>query len=420
MSPPTKQPSPYPEHPVRFQEVLLDLTKMEQGELDQSLKKIIEMDATTLGTERTSLWFFSPDRSQIQCEILYHLSTKSYESGGILKAEDYPHYFNALDQSRTIAAHDAHSDSRTREFKNNYLKPLGISAMLDVPIRSEAKVVGIICHEHVGSQREWSSSEQEFAASIADMAALYLESFERKRTEKALRRTTEDLIKSNKELESFAYVASHDLQEPLHKIIGFSDRLLDLHRNALNEQGRDYLERISRAAHGMRDLIDDLLLYSRVTLRAKPFEMVDLNQLLQEVRSDLDMRLNETGGTLEIGPLPAIQADRVQMRQLFQNLISNGLKFSHRSRPPRVTVKSETSAPHFAMISVTDNGIGIEKEFLTEIFKPFYRLHGKADYEGSGIGLALCEKIVKRHGGGIMVESKINEGSVFRVTLPLD
>jgi signal transduction histidine kinase len=406
------------EQTFRYQEVLLELAKMEHRSLEESLKKIIQWDAQTLVTERVSIWFFNQDRSEIICKVLFQLSAQVYQSGSSLKAKDYPHYFQALEESRTIAAHDAAQDPRTREFRESYLKPLGITSMMDLPIRSQGRVVGILCHEHIGPPREWSVSEQEFAASVADVVALSLEASERRRTEETLRQTTEELRKSNKELESFAYIASHDLQEPLHKIAGFSERLIDLQGKNLDPQGRDYLERINRAAHGMRELINDLLLYSRVTLRNKAFEEVDLHHLLLEVRSDLELRLNEVNGTLEIGPLPTIQADRTQMRQLFQNLISNALKFSHRSRPPRVVVQNNPSPAHCVTLSVADNGIGMEEEFLSEIFKPFYRLHGKADYEGSGIGLALCEKIVKHHGGSISVESKKGEGSVFKVTLP--
>lgn len=408
------------ERAFRFQDTLLALAKMEPQNLELAFKKILELDAKALGVQRVSIWLFNAGRTAIECGALYHLDTGEFEKGLSLRAEDYPEYFRALEQSRTLAADDAWSDPRTREFREGYLKPNGITSMMDVPIRSQGQFFGIVCHEHIGAQRNWQNTEQEFAASVADMAALSLESFERKRAESALQRTSEALKRSNKELESFAYVASHDLQEPLHKIIGFSERLEKIHGPQLDAGARDYLSTIVRVAHGMRQLMEDLLQFSTFSLRTRPFEEVDLNALLEEVRSDLELRLEETGGTLEMGPLPRLWADRLQMKQLFQNLIGNGLKFCPRNRKPKIKIDSQTLENNRVVLSVKDNGIGIEKELIPEIFKPFVRLHAGGEFKGSGIGLALCQKIVQRHGGEIAAESTPGKGSVFKMTLPIN
>ena len=227
------------------------------------------------------------------------------------------------------------------------------------------------------------------------------------------------LKNSNRELEQFASVASHDLQEPLRKIEAFGDRL-KMSREALNEQSRDYLDRILSSATRMRTLINDLLSFSRVATRAQPFKPVQLAVIAKEVVGDLEGRLQQTQGLVELGELPEIEADPTQMRQLFQNLIGNALKFHRDGVPPvvRVSAAQSESLPENVTLTVADNGIGFEEQYLDRIFEVFQRLHGRNEFEGTGIGLAICRKIVERHGGSITARSKPGEGSTFLVTLP--
>lgn len=232
-----------------------------------------------------------------------------------------------------------------------------------------------------------------------------------------------ELQRSNRELDSFAHIASHDLQEPLRKIQAFSDRLLAKAGDNLDQEERDYLYRMQRAAGRMRNLIDDLLKFSRVTTRAQPFELVDLDDVLKDVMTDLEYQIERSGGRVEINDLPVVDADPIQMRQLFQNLISNGLKFYSEGRVPHVKVymKSSTTAVDDSIsIVVQDDGIGFNQKYSERIFNMFERLHGKGVYEGTGIGLTICKKIVERHGGTITVESEENVGTVFTVTLPVN
>ncbi len=250
-----------------------------------------------------------------------------------------------------------------------------------------------------------------FSAFIRDIT-------DRKRAEEEIRQKSLELARSNKELQDFAYVASHDLQEPLHKIIAFGDRLRANAGEALGEKGLDSLERIQRAALRMRQLIDDLLQYARVTTRAKPFESVDLEGVVKETLGVLEWRVAETGAEVEVGTLPTIQADRSQMLQLFQNILGNALKFHKPGERPRVRVSGRISEDGFAEVEVRDHGIGVEAKFSETIFKPFQRLHGRQEYEGTGMGLAICQKIVQRHGGGISVESEPGAGATFRLRLP--
>ena len=227
---------------------------------------------------------------------------------------------------------------------------------------------------------------------------------------------------SNRDLEDFAYIASHDLQEPLRKIQAFGDRLKVKYSEALGQTGCDYLMRMFDAAARMQTLINDLLSFSRVTTKAQPFAPVDLDKVLREVLSDLEIRIEQTHGRVEAGPLGMIDADALQMRLLFQNLIGNGLKFHKENEPPVIRVRSRSlngDAPARLEITVADNGIGFDQKYADRIFGIFQRLHGRGQYEGSGVGLAICKKIVERHGGVIVTESKPGEGATFSVTVPV-
>ena len=243
-----------------------------------------------------------------------------------------------------------------------------------------------------------------------------------------LRALAEELERSNRELQDFAYVASHDLQEPLRKIATFSDLLRDEFADQLNEQGLHYLKRMESAAHRMGRLIRDLLAFSRVSTRPGSFEEVDLNQALADVLGDLEFRIRETGGKVDVGELGTIEADPTQMRQLLQNLIGNALKFHRDGVPPHVRVSGHYETPSgpdgdmregIFQLEVEDNGIGFDLKYSDRIFSPFQRLHGREQFEGTGMGLAISRRIVERHGGTISARSTPGEGSRFIVRLPV-
>jgi signal transduction histidine kinase len=244
----------------------------------------------------------------------------------------------------------------------------------------------------------------------------------REEVEKRLRDTLAELSRSNEELQQFAYVASHDLQEPLRKIRAFGDRLQTVCGEALPEKGADYLARMQNAARRMTALIEDLLTLSRVATSARPFEPVDMNQALRDVLGDLELRIQETGAQIEAGDLPGIEADPVQMRQLLQNLVSNALKFHREGEPPVVRIAAEMvegpQGEEAMRMTVSDSGIGFEGKFAERIFGVFQRLHARDDFPGTGIGLAVCRKIAERHGGTISASSAPGEGTTFTVTLP--
>lgn len=241
---------------------------------------------------------------------------------------------------------------------------------------------------------------------------------QRKLAEEQLRVYAERLESSNRELQDFASIAAHDLQEPLRKIETFGDRLTKRFKNELAEDGRDYIDRMLTSAKRMRRLIDDLLTYSRVTTKAKPFEKTDLKQIVNDVLSDLEVRIEQTGAKIEVGELPEIEADPSQMHQLILNLVANAIKFHKKDVAP--TVKIEANTQHNqCILTVSDNGIGFEEKYLDRIFTIFQRLHGKHEYEGTGVGLAVCRRIVERHGGNLTAKSSPDHGAKFIVTLPL-
>jgi PAS domain S-box-containing protein len=247
---------------------------------------------------------------------------------------------------------------------------------------------------------------------------------ERLQAERDAQRLLADLERSNQELQEFAFVASHDLQEPLRKILAFADRLQVKHGDELGPQARDYIERMAGAAGRMRGLIQDLLAYSRISSRERHPEPVSIEALVAElVEQDLEPTISATGAHIEVRAPHTVLADRGQLHHALLNLLSNALKFTDPQRTPQIRVSSTVEAaagdaPARVALSVADNGIGFDPAHAARIFQPFQRLHGRGQYEGSGIGLAIVKKIVERHGGRIDVQSSPGNGSVFTLSLP--
>lgn len=347
-----------------------------------------------------------------------------------------------------------------------FMKSLGLRSVIIAPLRAQDKVMGAISFVSSDSGRYYTEADvlmvEELAARVSlamTNSLLYdsaqrelkirhdlekelllekqkLESRVKERThqlqltneglrseivkrhavEKELERKSENLERSNRELEDFAYVASHDLQEPLRKIQAFSNLLKTEYSEALGD-GADYVNRMNAAAVRMSTLIQDLLAFSRVTTKTNPRIKVDLKTIAEDVLVDLEARMEAVGGTVIIGELPTIKADPTHMRQLFQNLIGNALKFHKPDEPPVVEVSSRPKADMWE-ITVTDNGIGFDDKYIEKIFSVFQRLHGRDKYDGTGIGLAVCRKIVERYGGTISAESVKNKGATFTIRLP--
>jgi PAS domain S-box-containing protein len=245
-----------------------------------------------------------------------------------------------------------------------------------------------------------------------------------------LEEKNQELKKINKELESFAYISSHDLQEPLRKIQTFSSSILEKEYDHLSENGKDRFRRMQNAAERMQNLIDDLLTYSRTNTSGRQFEMMYLEKIIEDVKDDLKEDLKEKQAVIEVSGLCEIKIIPFQFRQLLTNLIMNSLKFSHSVHPPRISIKAEIvngarltnkkllPQQDYCHIIVADNGIGFEPQYSEKIFEVFQRLHGKSEYKGTGIGLAIVKKIVENHNGIISATGQLNKGAAFDIYIP--
>lgn len=253
---------------------------------------------------------------------------------------------------------------------------------------------------------------------------------EKEKFQKILENKVKELDRSNKELEEFAYIASHDLQEPLRKITSFSERLKEKLPPNLEPDVQLYLNRMLAATDNMRTLIDNLLEFSRTSRSSEPFVSVDLNQVLSDVKADLELKIEESNARIEYEKMPTLDAIPLQMRQLFTNLLSNAIKFRKTGEAPFITIscklmsEEEREDEHlpektkYYEIIVKDRGIGFNQEFEHRIFQIFQRLHGKAEYPGSGIGLAICKKIVENHSGLLFARGEQGMGAAFFIILP--
>lgn len=285
----------------------------------------------------------------------------------------------------------------------------------EVVIRNEARPQGVILQVNAVPIRDAEGK-------LLGGAAVFRDITERRRIEKDLLSKTAELAYARAEreqLELFAHLASHDLQEPLQKIIGFGDLLEERSARELGPKGLEFLNHMRDGALRMAYLMDALSQFARHGLNGRKFETVDLGKVAREVLEDLELRLKKTGGHVEVGPLPVLEADPLQMRELFQNLVSNALKFHKPHKPPFVRVSGGTSPEGNAVIAVEDDGIGFDPAYVDIIFRPFERLCRHDEFEGTGIGLAICHKIVLRHKGTITAKTAPGKGTLFTVTLPL-
>ncbi|MEI8280633.1 MAG: ATP-binding protein, partial [Bacteroidota bacterium] len=248
--------------------------------------------------------------------------------------------------------------------------------------------------------------------------------------EDQLQRQMDNLSKSNKDLEEFAYIASHDLQEPLRKISTFSGKLASKYGEALGEDGNMFIERVLASADNMRTLIDNLLEFSRITKGEQSYTETSLNFIVQQVLQQLELSIEETSAEINIGKLPVLQASPTQLKQVFDNIIRNAIKFRKKDITPKIGISSSVLSviekevhklsigTVYHKIFIEDNGIGFESEYASRIFQIFQRLHGKSQYPGSGIGLAICKKIVENHHGLIFAENIPSSGARFIIILP--
>ena len=409
---------------------------------DEIMQNILSEGTVTLGCESAAV-SLREDHSWLVTHV--HGMPSTY-IGARMNDEQERHGLLALQSRNPVAVDEASHDDR---FDREHFRRHNTHAVLVSPLVIHDNPLGAIFFNYRTGPHEFTEAEVQFVRQLSAMASVALENArlfsENTLANKALKkahdelelrvqeRTAElekanvELIQSNKkleelnkELQDFAFIASHDLQEPLRKIQTFGDLLIADCAAILDETFKDYLNRMQKAAATMSDLLDSLLAYSRVAAMAEPLKATDLKILVEKALSNLEIMIEEMNARVEVQDLPTVRVDPAQMIQLFQNLIANALKFHQQDQAPHVKIyarlKDENGTHE---ICVEDNGIGFQEQYVDKIFVPFQRLHGRSSlYEGMGMGLAICKKIVERHGAEITAKSELGKGSTFIVSFP--
>ena len=391
-------------------------TLAEASDVSSTLPTLLKILAESLGWEWAALWLIDEKSSRLRCAATWHAASVdalrlekesrelTYARGngmpGRVWERSEPVWVRDFCQEPTFLRASAASDA-------------GFNGWVGFPIHLEGDVLGVM--EFAGTRMQ--EPDPDVLAMLSAIGHQISQFVARRRAEERLKQRAEELARSNADLQQFAYVASHDLQEPLRMVASYTQLLARRYKGRLDDDADEFIGFAVDGATRMQHLIQDLLAYSRVGTRGKEFVATDTNVLVDRVVVDLAARIEETGAVVTRGDLPTVVVDAVQLGQVFQNLIVNAIKF-HGAQPPRVRIDARTDGEYY-LFSVADNGIGIEPQYLNRIFVIFQRLHGQGEYPGTGIGLAICKKIVERHGGRIWVESQPGQGSTFNFTIPM-
>jgi hypothetical protein len=312
---------------------------------------------------------------------------------------------------RSIA--DVKTEHNIADCLVDFVQQFQVRAKLVVPIIAKSQLWGLLIAHQCQNPRYWTEFEIELLSQIADQIGIALTQSQLLEQET---RQSQELARSNTELQQFAYIASHDLQEPLRMVTSYLQLIERRYKDNLDANANDFIHFAVDGARRMQKLINDLLAYSRIGTRAQPYELIDSTVVVEQAITNLKLLIADYHATVTYDTLPTVLADATQLTQLFQNLIGNAIKF-HGEVPPIVQIRAEDQQGEW-LFSVQDNGIGLEAEYAEQIFVIFQRLHNRTEYPGTGIGLAVCKKIVERHGGRIWVQSELGKGATFYFTLP--
>lgn len=440
----------------RLHSALVALAQNEEvysGAPDAAFRAVTEASAQAMDVRRVSIWFYTAGNAGIQCRDLYDSNSRNHSGGAILETSVYPSYFKAMQEEYCIAADDAITDPRTREFSDAYLKPLGITSMLDVPIRIAGKVIGVVCHEHVGAGRAWTVEEQSFGTAIAGFASMAIEIYERKRAEekimelneelerkvdersKQLLEAQEELVRKEKLsiLGQLAGSVGHELRNPLG-VISNAVYFLKTVSPDSDETLKEYLDMIKSEVDNSQRIISDLLDFSRT--RTPQPRVISASELITQT---LGKCVVPEGVTVDVDipeALPPVRVDPFQMGQVFQNLITNAVQAMPEGGALRISARKahgsqlmahsktdanrELSAKNCVLegdsveISLKDTGQGISPENTKKLFQPLFTTKAK----GIGLGLTVCKRLTEANGGRIAFESELGRGTAFTVNLP--
>ncbi len=427
---------------IRYQSALLRLAQIDEENISDTFRQITEVSADTLEVARAGIWLYDNNKNEIVCRNIFSREGKKHEEGTVLKAADYPVYFQSIRENLVIAAEDANIHPYTREFSESYLKPFGITSMMDSAIRLHGEIVGIICHEHTGPMREWTPEDQSFASSVADTITIAIETHERKQAEASLQKLygelemrvherTENLEKAKlvaeeslKVKEQFLAHMSHEIRTPMNGIIGITNLLY--RSTILSKEQKEYLDAIKSSADNLLVIINNILDISRIEagkmrIEEYPFNLEDIiTKTLELVKPRVLEKNIRLTARIDKGIPAQLTGDPVRLTQILLNLVENAVKFTEKgSVSLSANAGEQTNEDVLVIFGIKDTGIGIPEEKLNMIFDTFTQADTliTRKYGGSGLGLTIVKRLLEMQGGAITVTSREKEGTEFTVKM---